>query len=348
MFVGYSPAKINLLLKVLGRREDGYHNLVTLYQLLSWGDKITLFPSTAATEIILSGPYADQVPQKDNLVDNLVWRAWELMKQELGRPQGNLRIELHKNIPAGSGLGGGSSNAATLMKMLRLLWSPDMPLKILAEMGASLGADVPVFIYGQTSLAQGKGDIIQPLFLPRHYYLVFAPEIHSPTQLLFDNLAQDREQNTQSDYDAMEASIIKEIHKGLDTRLKDTDLNDYWLNMEEPNDFSKYVVRQYPELKPIRAELDSLTPNKLGNQIFVSGTGSSMFAVYDDKAQAHADQRNIFQNYATAYSLCINSDKRAGGKSKGKSNGKSKDNANSVAVILTDGVNCGSTNQIQQ
>lgn len=270
------------MLKVLSKRQDNYHNLVTLYQLLSWGDRVSISPASRDTYISVTGPYADQVPQGDNQQDNLAWRAWHLMAKELSCLNKKINIELHKNIPAGSGLGGGSSNAATLMRMLRLLWRPDMPLDDLADMGSSLGADVPVFIHGRSALASGVGDKLVPVILPQNYYLIFCPDIHSSTALLFGDLAKER-QGHQSDYDDAEVSITQEIKQD----------NMAWLEMDNPNDFLSYALQKYPPLKNSYDNINSLTPNKLGDKIFLSGTGSSMFAVYDDKDKAYLDQQQL-------------------------------------------------------
>lgn len=283
------------MLKILGKRQDGYHNLVTLYQLLSWGDKVSIATSTDTTHINVTGPQAAQVPQGEKQEDNLVWRAWRLMAKELSCLDKKITIGLHKNIPAGSGLGGGSSNAATLMRMLRLLWRPAMPLEDLASMGASLGADIPLFIRGWTALASGKGDQLQSQILPQYYYLIFCPAIHSSTALLFSSLAKDREQHEgRDDYDGLdynkaESSLMQSLQQE----------NTTWLSMADPNDFLNYALLEYPELKQIHAAIGDSTPNKLGNRIFLSGSGSSMFAVYANKQQAYSDQQELLKKHHT-------------------------------------------------
>ncbi len=214
-------------------------------------------------------------------------------------------VELHKNIPVGSGLGGGSSNAATLMRMLRLLWAPDMPLDKLATLGASLGADIPLFIHGWSSQAHGAGEKLLPIYsrhLPRYYYLVFCPHVHSSTAELFATLAQDRETQSKQgqskpgqskqgqeiavDYAELEAEIATNISHD----------NNAWLTLADGNDFLSYVIAKYPKLNQLRDLLHSLTPGKLGDQIFLSGTGSSMFAVYADKEQATEAQQRILNS----------------------------------------------------
>ncbi|MBE8183033.1 MAG: 4-(cytidine 5'-diphospho)-2-C-methyl-D-erythritol kinase [Candidatus Portiera sp.] len=325
------------MLKVLGKRQadhNNYHKLVTIYQLLSWGDKITLVPSTTSSNIKPTGPYGEQIPQGANQADNLVWRAWQLMAEELGHQKENLKIELHKNIPAGSGLGGGSSNAATIMRMLRLLWCPDMPLERLAEMGASLGADIPVFIRGCSSLAQGTGDKIQRLDLPKYYYLIFCPEIHSSTTGLFGKLAEDREQgNALANYDGLERDTIQQVNQDINS----------WLEMDDANDFTRYVMDEHPELKEINNQIDLLTPSKLGNKIFLSGTGSSMFAVYDSKEKASADQQNILKHCPASYTSEISEISRITENNEARTKLANSDLKPSL-IILSEGVNCGCIN----
>ena len=208
-------------------------------------------------------------------------------------------VELHKNIPVGSGLGGGSSNAATLMRMLRLLWAPDMPLDKLANLGASLGADIPLFIHGWSSQAHGTGEKLLPRCLTRYYYLVFCPHVHSSTAELFATLAQDREaqskqgQDIAADYAELEAEIATNISHD----------NNAWLKLADGNDFLSYVIAKYPKLNQLRDLLHSLTPGKLGDQIFLSGTGSSMFAVYADKDKATEAQQSILNSCGEQASL---------------------------------------------
>ena len=139
-----APPKLNLFLHITGRRDDGYHNLQTLFQLLDGGDNLTFTP-TENSQISLS-PQIEGVAESDNLIV----RAALILQQFSNGSQG-CKIHLDKQLPMGAGLGGGSSNAATTLLALNKLWGCDLPIKKLAELGAQLGADVPVFVEGYSA-----------------------------------------------------------------------------------------------------------------------------------------------------------------------------------------------------
>lgn len=162
-----APAKLNLYLHVTGRRPDGYHELQSLFQLLDWGDELR-FTVTPDRRITRSAPALDLPASEDICV-----HAARLLQDHCGVRTG-AHIELTKRIPSGGGLGGGSSDAATVLTALNTLWSCGLSRQELARLGLQLGADVPVFIHGHSALAQGRGEELFPVALgPRHYVLVF-------------------------------------------------------------------------------------------------------------------------------------------------------------------------------
>jgi 4-diphosphocytidyl-2-C-methyl-D-erythritol kinase len=162
-----APAKINLFLHVTGRRADGYHELQTLFQLLGWGDEVGIRPSAGAAITRLGADYPVAAEE------DLAVLAARLLQAETGCRRG-AEIRVHKRIPLGSGLGGGSSDAATVLVVLNHLWGCGLGLPELAALGVRLGADVPVFVHGHSALATGVGDRLTPVHLgPRHYVLVF-------------------------------------------------------------------------------------------------------------------------------------------------------------------------------
>jgi len=172
-----SPAKLNLFLRITGRRPDGYHELQTLFQLLDWGDELQ-FTANNSGEILLHSNLAG-IPAQDNLV----MRAARLLQRgTLGA-----HILLKKNIPTGAGLGGGSSNAATTLLALNHLWGLRLPRARLQALGAQLGADVPVFVGARTAWAEGIGERLTPLDLPERWYLVVAPDCHVSTAEIFSH-----------------------------------------------------------------------------------------------------------------------------------------------------------------
>jgi 4-diphosphocytidyl-2-C-methyl-D-erythritol kinase len=170
-----SPAKINLFLHVTGRREDGYHTIQTVFQLLNWGDHMT-FELTETAGIELSGDTND-IPA----ADNLILRAAHV----LGQPDRGARIHIQKHIPRGGGLGGGSSNAALTLLALNRLWELGFDQDKLMAIGTPLGADVGVFLLGRSAWAEGVGDTLSPLTLPKRWFVIAQPRCEVSTAEIF-------------------------------------------------------------------------------------------------------------------------------------------------------------------
>jgi 4-diphosphocytidyl-2-C-methyl-D-erythritol kinase len=173
-----APAKLNLFLRITGRRADGYHELQTVFRLLDWGDELRL--RVRADGAIRRLADVPGVPERDDLVV----RAARLLREHTGTTQG-ADIEVEKRIPMGGGLGGGSSDAATVLVALNHQWRCGLGEDALAELGRQLGADVPVFVRGRSAWAEGVGERLTPLVLPRRYYVVLDPHEHVPTAALF-------------------------------------------------------------------------------------------------------------------------------------------------------------------
>lgn len=174
-----APAKLNLFLRITGRRPDGYHDLQTVFRLLEWGDRIHLRPR-ADGSIRREG---ERVAGVDDASD-LTMRAANLLQSEANVRQG-VDIRVEKRIPLGGGFGGGSSDAATVLVALNRLWGLHWPLDALARLGLRLGADVPVFVLGRNAWAEGVGERLAAVDLPPAWYLVADPGVHSPTGPLF-------------------------------------------------------------------------------------------------------------------------------------------------------------------
>ena len=173
-----APAKLNLLLQVSARRDDGYHDLQTLFQLLDWGDDLK-FEITGEPAIErVSGPAAI-APE-----DDLCLRAAKLLQRATLLRQG-VRIHLRKRIPLGGGLGGGSSDAATTLVVLDRLWGTALGTPALCQLGLELGSDVPVFVQGSSAWAEGRGERLTPLELPERWYLIIHPGVAVGTREIF-------------------------------------------------------------------------------------------------------------------------------------------------------------------
>lgn len=173
-----APAKLNLFLHVVGRRPDGYHRLQTAFRFIDRGDSLRFSPRTDG-QVRLLTPLPGVPPE-----DDLVVRAAQLLKSETYCLDG-VDIVVEKRLPMGGGLGGGSSDAATVLLALNQLWRQHLPRWQLAKMGLALGADVPVFINGRNAFAQGIGEVLTPVELPPAWYLVLEPPVEVSTAAIF-------------------------------------------------------------------------------------------------------------------------------------------------------------------
>ena len=186
-----APAKLNLFLYITGQREDGYHTLQTLFQFLDYGDTLTIEPRKDG-KICLLTP-VEGVPDEENLI---VRAARLLMKRaaetERLTPGCGADIAIEKRLPMGGGLGGGSSNAATVLVALNHLWQCGLSVDELAQLGLTLGADVPVFVRGHAAFAEGVGELLTPVDPPEKWYLVAHPGVSIPTPLIFGDPALPR------------------------------------------------------------------------------------------------------------------------------------------------------------
>jgi 4-diphosphocytidyl-2-C-methyl-D-erythritol kinase len=241
-----SPAKLNLFLHITGRRPDGYHELQTLFQLLDWGDHLTFSSSTSGS--ITLDCDDDRIPAEDNLV----LRAARLLQRgSLGA-----HIRLRKLIPAGAGLGGGSSNAASTLLALNHLWNLGLNRDRLLAMGAGLGADVPVFVGAHTAWAEGVGDILTPVELPERWYLILVPDCHVSTARVFSHRQLTRNSNP-----------IKMAA---------------FFQGDSRNDCQELVRRLYPEVDKSLKILDNFGEARL------TGTGACAFVSFASEAVARA------------------------------------------------------------
>ncbi len=176
-----APAKLNLFLRITGRRDDGYHELQTVYQLLDWGDEVRL--EVTADERIERTAALPGVDEDADLSLRAA-RALQARARDAGRPAGGARIALTKRIPMGGGLGGASSDAASTLLGLNALWGCGFSREELADTGLTLGADVPVFVHGHSAWAEGVGERLTPVALgPRWYVLLFPGEGASTAEL---------------------------------------------------------------------------------------------------------------------------------------------------------------------
>ncbi len=242
-----SPAKLNLFLHITGRRDNGYHDLQTLFQLLDYGDSLT-FASNSTGKITVS-PQIEGVTAEDNLIV----RAAKLLQAKTGCSSG-CDIVLDKKIPMGAGLGGGSSNAATVLVGLNHLWQCGLESDALAQLGAKLGADVPIFVHGNSAFAEGTGELLTPLDIPKQWYLVITPDVHISTAEIFSN-----PQLTRNSSPIKIRALSGEQYR---------------------NDCQSVVEKLYPAVKQV------LDWAKAYSNPLMTGTGASVFCSFDSETEA--------------------------------------------------------------
>lgn len=253
-----APAKLNLFLHVLGRREDGYHRLQTLFQFLDYGDELSF--ELRADGAIARPEGADEIAAEDDLVV----RAARLLQQASGAMQG-ANIRVLKRIPMGAGLGGGSSDAATTLVALNHLWGLGWSIDALAALGLKLGADVPVFVRGVAAWGEGVGELLTPVTLPEPWYAVIAPDVLVSTAAVFaaPELQRDHAPISFEDY---------EHGAGV-------------------NDCAPVTCARYPAVADALAWLSRAAPARM------SGTGCAVFAAFADARAAHAAIEGIPKNW---------------------------------------------------
>ncbi|ENM3886234.1 4-(cytidine 5'-diphospho)-2-C-methyl-D-erythritol kinase [Vibrio cholerae] len=244
-----SPAKLNLFLYITGRRANGYHDLQTLFQFLDHGDELTITANNSGN-ITLSPALADVA-----LEDNLIYKAAMALKNAAQSPLG-ADIQLHKVLPMGGGIGGGSSNAATTLVALNYLWQTGLSDDQLAEIGLALGADVPVFTRGFAAFAEGVGEELSAVEPEEKWYLVVRPAVSIATKDIF-------------------------THPQLMRNTPKRDLASLLATLYE-NDCEKIVRSLYPEVDKQLSWLLQYAPSRL------TGTGSCVFAEFSSRKDAQA------------------------------------------------------------
>jgi 4-diphosphocytidyl-2-C-methyl-D-erythritol kinase len=257
-----APAKLNLFLHIIGRKDDGYHLLQSVFQLIDWCDTIHLktIPENVVRRI---NPIPGVPPDQD-----LVVRAANLLK-DFCKVEIGVEIDLQKEIPMGAGMGGGSSDAASTLIGLNALWNLNLSKETLGKIGLRLGADVPFFIFGQNAFVEGIGEKIQAVSLQTPDFLVIFPNQGIATASIFQDpeLTRDHAQIT---IDGFLASPL----------------------LYQSNDCQAVAMRICPEVKQA---LDWITQAVPGSQPRMSGSGSSVFAALDPKTD-NAKLENLLQN----------------------------------------------------
>lgn len=259
-----APAKLNLMLHIVGRRADGFHLLETVFRFVDLQDTVYVKVRTDG-QIVLHTLIEGVAPEQDLSV-----KAARLLQQASGSHLGaDLWVE--KKIPMGGGLGGGSSDAATVLLALNQLWAVHFSRDRLIELGVGLGADVPVFIYGQNAFATGVGEVLTPISLEKQWYVILRPNVHVATAKIFT-------------HEGLTRNSIPSIMRTLTT------------SQQRHNDMQAVVVAEYPQ---VAEALQVLT--KYG-QPLMTGSGSCVFLELDSEDEA----KQVYQALAERYEVyCV-------------------------------------------
>ena len=263
-----APAKLNLFLHVLGRREDGYHELQTAFQFLEFSDELD-FALRDDNEIVRYADY-DNVPAQSDLVVC----AANMLRELTNTPFG-VDIHVDKRLPMGGGLGGGSSNAATTLVALNSIIGLNLSVDELADIGLKLGADVPVFVRCHAAWAEGVGELLTPISPREDWYMVVVPDCQVETAEIFDSA--DLTRNTP-------AITIRDFLAGAGH-----------------NDFEKVVRLRYPEIAEVLDWLDKRYETRM------TGTGACVFARFSTQEQANEAARNLPESWQNIVAQGLNS-----------------------------------------
>ncbi|MBX9900866.1 MAG: 4-(cytidine 5'-diphospho)-2-C-methyl-D-erythritol kinase [Burkholderiaceae bacterium] len=257
----FAPAKLNLFLHVIGRRDDGYHLLQTAFQLLDYGDTIHINTRSDGALRRIASDFG--VPEEQDLII----RAAQLLKANTGTHFG-ADLQLEKRLPMGGGLGGGSSDAASTLIGLNHLWQCGLNRRELMELGLQLGADVPFFIFGQNAFAEGVGEQLQALSTNKQWYVVIEPGVQVPTPLIFS---------------------AKELTR--DTKpVRITDFSNRLKNNWK-NDLQAVASTLFPAVK------DALEWLAQYGNAMMTGSGACVFCAFDSEAVAQQVSQQVPQKW---------------------------------------------------
>ena len=259
-----TPAKVNFGLHILGKREDGFHELETLFQMVNWCDEIKIECLSRGLELVCNQP---DIPTDKG---NLVIRAAHILQTRYPERCKGARIHLNKNIPHGAGLGGGSGNAAGVLLGLNFLWGLKLKREDLISVASELGSDVPFFLFSPCAIGRGRGEILEPVKNSiRFYVLMVYPGFAVPTASVYGNLKlklTKRENNI---------SILKNFL----LQSEFAKLGATW-----SNDLELFVFKEYPGLSGIKKEMLALG----AKGALLSGSGSTVFGIFDNPETANS------------------------------------------------------------
>ena len=269
MMVLNSPAKINLFLNILKKRDDGYHDIQTYFQFIDLYDRITI-TENSTNDITFKSNNSDI-----DIEDNLCCKAVKILQEKIGcQKNRGVDIYLEKNIPIGAGLGGGSSNAASILIGLNKLWMCNLSKNELAIMGEKLGADVPAFINGVPAYATGIGTNLRNFSIEKKFFLVVYPLIDISTTKMYQSYLPE--------------DLVKHIN--IDNMCENIGFNS----------FEPLLCKEYPEIK------ETLSIMRENSNGYVSGSGSCLFSIFDNEEDAKKAREFVSKSYQTYIVHSIN------------------------------------------
>jgi 4-diphosphocytidyl-2-C-methyl-D-erythritol kinase len=260
-----SPAKVNLLLKVVGKRADGYHNIVSIVDIISLNDVLRI--EEISEDLVAVDDERHLLPSGPA---NTIYRAAMLLKETYHIRRG-ARLFIEKNIPIGAGLGGPSSNAAAALQALVKIWNVPASTREIFQLGSKIGADVPLFLYGKSCIMAGIGEEITPLELPRIWYVIVYPGIVL---------------HTKDVYAGLKISLTL-AQNDITLSWKFDSVFDVVRTLE--NDLERVAFSMCPEIKTAKERLKEA--GAIGS--LMSGSGSSVFGVFENEAHARVASQKV-------------------------------------------------------
>ncbi|MBR4531028.1 4-(cytidine 5'-diphospho)-2-C-methyl-D-erythritol kinase [bacterium] len=254
----YSPAKINIFLKIEGRdKASGMHFLRSLFAPIDICDKLEIEESSSFS--VATNGIAEEIPTEKNIV----FKAYSALRTYIGKELPEFSVKIEKSIPTGAGLGGGSSNAAAFLKFVNEKCKLDLSLTQLIEIASKIGSDVPFFILGKPAIVSGTGEKIETVELPESgkFFVLVNPEIHVDTKLAY--------------------SLFDKTYPACDTKNR-VPGHFSWKNEDIFNDFEEIVFSEFPGIAEVKTELETLGAHK----VFMSGSGSTLVAMTENEETA--------------------------------------------------------------
>jgi 4-diphosphocytidyl-2-C-methyl-D-erythritol kinase len=280
VIVEKAPAKLNLGLQIMGKRSDGFHNLISIFQTIDLYDQLVFDVATEGQTILTCDD-----PALSCGTDNLVWRAVDVFRHATGIGKG-IKIHLEKQIPYGAGLGGGSSDAATVLGVLNRIWNANLSLDALQSLGLTLGSDVPFFLKKGTALVKGRGEHLQYISWRAEFaYVLVIPRFEIATGWAYANYKKALTENggyaTFLDSVSPDEICVSDLLRHLG------------------NDFLPLVLQTHPEVAQILIEFEK----KGAMAASLSGSGSTLYGVFEDLKRAQKACR-VFQKNGYRVFVC--------------------------------------------